>query len=91
MPEQSEGNNHTSKINVFPIYLTLLMILTSVKLPKTLEENPLFGVHTKMSVRRFNRDNFAPIVGFHNDEKLAAHTFKFSQRTLPFGSLDGDT
>ena len=45
--------------------------------PEPWEENPLFGVHTKnagviyelfSSVTRFDRDNFVPNVGFHNDE-----------------------
>ena len=44
-------------------------------LPEMREENPRFGVHTKnggviyklfSSVRWFDRDKFAPIIGFQN-------------------------
>ena len=68
-------------------------------LPKTREENPLFGIHTKCaeviyelfsSVRRFNRNNFAPIVGFHNDEVGCPYIQVFTTNLL-FGPLDGDT
>ena len=47
-------------------------------LPETQEENSVFGVHITKNVgviyeifssfRRFDRDNFAPIVGFQNNE-----------------------
>ena len=43
-----------------------------------------------MSVRRFDRDNFAPIVGFHNDDVNCPY-FQVFATNLPFGSLDGDT
>ena len=32
MPEQSEGNNHTNKINVFPALLTILFLLWGQKM-----------------------------------------------------------
>ena len=59
-------------------------------LPETREENPLLGYTRKMSVRRFDRDNFAPIVGFHNDE-VGCPYFQVFATNLPFGALDGDT
>ena len=31
MPEQSEGNNHTSKINVFPVLHTIFFLLAGQK------------------------------------------------------------
>ena len=31
MPEQSEGNNHTSKINVFPVLYTIFFLLAGQK------------------------------------------------------------
>ena len=31
MPEQSEGNNHTSKINVFPVLHTMFFLLAGQK------------------------------------------------------------
>ena len=31
MPEQSEGNNHTSKINVFPVLHTIFILLAGQK------------------------------------------------------------
>ena len=57
-------------------------------LPEAQVENPLLGYTRKMSVRRFDRDNFAPIVGFHNDE---SPYFQVFATNLPFGPLDGDT
>ena len=68
-------------------------------LPETREENSLFGVHKKnagviyelfSSVRRFDRDNFALIVGFHNDE-VGCPYFQVFATNLRFGPLDGDT
>ena len=43
-----------------------------------------------MSVRRFDRDNFAPIVAFHNDE-VGYPYYQIFATNLPFGPLDGDT
>ena len=51
---------------------------------------PFLGYTRKMSVRRFDRDNFAPIVGFHNDDVNCPY-FQVFATNLPFGSLDGDT
>ena len=50
-----------------------------------------FWVHAKkMSVRRFDRDNVAPIVGFHIDQ-FGCPYFQVFATILPFGPLDGDT
>ena len=66
-------------------------------LSETREVNPLFEVHTKnagviyelfSSVRRLNRDNFAPIVGFHNDQ-VGCPYFQVFETNLPCGPLDG--
>ena len=43
-----------------------------------------------MSVRRSDRDNFTPIVGFHNDE-VGCPYFQVFATNLPFGPLDDDT
>ena len=43
-----------------------------------------------MSVRIFDKNNFAPIVGYHNDE-VGCPYFQVFATNLPFGSLDGDT
>ena len=43
-----------------------------------------------MSVRRFDRDNFALIVGFHNDE-VGCPYFQVFATTLPFDPLYGHT
>ena len=43
-----------------------------------------------MSVRIFDKDNFAPIVGYHNDE-VGFPYFQVFATNLPFGPLDGDT
>ena len=43
-----------------------------------------------MSVRIFDRDNFAPIVGFHNNG-VGCPYFQVFTTNLPFGPLDGDT
>ena len=60
-------------------------------LPKTREENPLFEEHTKnVSHRRFDKDNFTPVEGFHNDE-VGCSYFQVFATNLPFGPLNGDT
>ena len=43
-----------------------------------------------MSVRIFDKDNFAPIVGYHKDE-VGCPYFEVYATNLPFGPLDGDT
>ena len=51
---------------------------------------PFLGYTRKMSVRRFDRDKFALIVGFHNDE-VGCPYFQIFATNLPFRPLDGDT
>ena len=43
----------------------------------------------KMSVRRFDRGNFTPIIDFHNDE-VGCPYFQVFATNLRFGPLDGD-
>ena len=50
---------------------------------------PLLRYTRKMPVRRFDRDNFAPIVGFHNDE-VGCSYFPVFATNLPFGPLDDE-
>ena len=45
MPEQSEGNNYTSKINVFPVSHTIFFLLGGQKLvllTRTGQQDPLY-------------------------------------------------
>ena len=38
MPEQSEGNNHTSKINLFPVSHTIFFLLKDQKIDPVVEK-----------------------------------------------------
>ena len=51
---------------------------------------PFLGYIRRMLVRRFDRDNFAPIVGFHIDA-VGNPQFQVFSTNLHFGPLDGDT
>ena len=43
-----------------------------------------------MSVRIFDKDNFAPVVGYYKDEVGCPYIQVFATN-LPSGQLDGDT
>ena len=73
---------------------TLFFLMHPQKCPlfclKRGKKIPFLGYTRKMSVRRSDRDNFTPIVGFHNDE-VGCPYFQVFATNLPFGPLDDDT
>ena len=61
MPEQSEGNNHTSKINLFPVLHTIFFLLAGQKVdlfaPHGTIKSTLWPASRKMSFVLFPIEN----------------------------------
>ena len=68
MPEQSEGNNHTSKINVFPVLHTIFFILAGQKVdlfaPHGAIKSTLWPASRKIILCNWGKKNYFACVKF---------------------------
>ena len=70
MPEQSEGNNHTSKINVFPVLHTIFFLLWGQKMDLFAPHGAIKSTLWPASRKKYNKIALIEMSTLHVQKSL---------------------